>query len=108
MTVTVDPASALPPSVGVVSFVAVSAAGLVIDGAAGPVLSITKLRTTVTPLPAASVWVRVTEWGPSASEGVVNGELHGAATAPSTAQVVLPTWLSLTLKTTSGVCPLTA
>ncbi|MDO9175043.1 MAG: hypothetical protein Q7V62_09570 [Actinomycetota bacterium] len=52
-----------------------------------------------------SVWLSVTEWGPSASVGVVKGELQGAAEPPSTVQVVAPGWLSSIVNVISGVWP---
>jgi hypothetical protein len=73
-------------------------AGAVICGAAGGALSIVKVIVVLAVFSAASVAATVTVCCPSASAGVVNGELHEFALPLSTLQVVEPAFVSITLK----------
>src|SRR6202000_982707 len=66
----------------------------------GATVSMVNARAAVPVLPAASVAATTTVWLPSASDAVVNGEVHATAAPPSTAHVVVP---SLTVKPKLGV-----
>ena len=108
LMVTVEFASALPAIDGVESFVEMSPAGVVIEGAAGVAVSIVKVRVAEPVLPATSRALIVTECGPSTSRGAVKGELQAPAIPPSTAQVVVLGCASETAKVRSGVLSATA
>jgi hypothetical protein len=83
--------------------VTTSAGGTVKTGAAGATVSIPNCAVVAPTFPARSVWLTVTEWGPSLKDGAVNGEVQAEAAPPSTAQVLAPANWSLTLKATCGV-----
>jgi hypothetical protein len=78
-TSTVDPVSPVPVMVGVASGTAAPAAGAVMTGAAGAVLSTVNVTGALAgeTLPATSVWVAVTVCAPSTN--VDAGQDHGTA-----------------------------
>src|SRR4051794_27178607 len=83
LTTIVAPGSAVP--VSVTAFTNASPAGAVITGAGGAVVSTTKLREarSTTAAPRSDSTVKVCAPSLSAVVGA-NGELHGAASSPST------------------------
>jgi hypothetical protein len=86
-TVTVLPGSAVPPIAGVVSLVCVT--GVVMAGAAGAVLSTSKLRVAAGPvLPLGSVAVANTVCGPSL-KGALGVQLHWPAVGPLASAVAV-------------------
>ncbi|MDO9173602.1 MAG: hypothetical protein Q7V62_02285 [Actinomycetota bacterium] len=100
---TIEFASALPVSVGVVSLVEMLVAGDVIEGAPGVPVSIVKPRVAEAELPAVSLAVTVTECGPSGNSSAVKGELQATAAPPSTLQLIVPGFTSDTANVMSGV-----
>jgi hypothetical protein len=102
-SVTVLAASAVPLTVTEVEPVNVGVAGAVICGGAGFVASIVNVTAALAELFARSVLETVTVCWPSASEGVVKGELQAFAAPVSILHLVAPGFASVALNWIVGV-----